>query len=73
VEGVWDLQVTFGIDTTPNDLNNSANRYVDFNTVGANDVVRALRLEITTSTVDVVNGDQPNLRTFVQTISLRNS
>ena len=73
IEGVWDMQVSFGIDTTPNDNNRSANRYVDFNSVAANDVVRALRLEITTSTVDVVVGDEPTRRTFVQTISLRNS
>ncbi len=73
IEGVWDLQVSFGIDTTPNDNNRSANRYVDFNSVAANDVVRALRLEITTSTVDVVVGDEPTRRTFVQTISLRNT
>jgi type IV pilus assembly protein PilW len=73
IEGVWDLQVRFGIDTTPNDNNRSANRYVDFNSVAANDVVRALRLEITTSTIDVVVGDEPTRRTFVQTISLRNT
>jgi type IV pilus assembly protein PilW len=73
VEGVWDLQVSFGIDTTPNDNNLSANRYVDFNSMGLNDVVRALRLEVTTSTVDVVVGDEPTRRTFVQTISLRNT
>lgn len=73
IEGVWDLQVSFGIDTTPNDNNRSANRYVDFNSIAATDVVRALRLEITTSTIDVVVGDEPTRRTFVQTISLRNT
>jgi type IV pilus assembly protein PilW len=73
IEGVWDLQVSFGVDTTPNDNNRSANRYVDFNSVVANDVVRALRLEITTSTIDVVVGNEPTRRTFVQTISLRNT
>ena len=73
IEGVWDLQVSFGIDTTPNENNRSANRYVDFNSVAANDVVRALRLEVTTSTIDVLVGDEPTRRTFVQTISLRNT
>jgi len=73
IEGVWDLQVSFGIDTTPNDNNRSANRYVDFDSVTANDVVRALRLEVTTSTIDVVVGAEPTRRTFVQTISLRNT
>lgn len=73
IEGVWDLQVSFGIDTDPNDNNRSATRYVDFNSIAANDVVRALRLEITTSTVDVIAGDEPTRRTFVQTISLRNT
>ena len=74
VEGVRNLQVSFGIDNTPNDSNRSANRYVDFSAVGANDIVRALRIEVTASTVDVVtDGNNPVTRTFVQTISLRNS
>ena len=74
VEGVRDLQVTVGIDNTPNDNLNAANRYTDFNAVGANDVVRSLRIEVTTSSVDVVtDGQEPFTRTFVQTINLRNS
>jgi type IV pilus assembly protein PilW len=73
VQGVWDLQVRFGIDTTPADNSRATNRYVEFNAVGATDVVRALRIEVTTSTVDAIDGDLPITRTFVQTISLRNS
>ena len=74
VEGVENLQVLVGIDNTPNDNNRSANRYVDFNALGATDVVRSLRIEVTTSTVDVVtDGNNPVSRTFVQTINMRNA
>ncbi len=73
VEGVRDLQVSFGVDNTPADANESANRYVDFGGINANDIVRSLRIEITTSTVDVIDGNLPTTRTFVQTISLRNT
>ncbi|MCB1686760.1 MAG: PilW family protein [Pseudomonadales bacterium] len=74
VEGVENLQVLVGIDNTPTDNNNSANRYIDFNALGATDIVRSLRIEVTTSTVDVVtDGNAPVSRTFVQTISMRNA
>lgn len=74
VEGVENLQVLVGIDNTPNDNNASANRYIDFNALGATDVVRSLRIEVTTSTVDVVtDGNNPVSRTFVQTINMRNA
>jgi hypothetical protein len=74
IEGVQDLQLWFGVDTTPNDNLDVPNRYTDFATVGPNDVVRTVRIQITASTVDVIDPDanQPVTRTFSQTISLRN-
>jgi len=67
------LQVLFGIDSTPSDTENSANRYVSFGAVG-NNVVRSIRVSIEANTVDVVSDSpEPISRTFTQTISLRNS
>ena len=73
VEGISDLQVLFGVDTTPNDTESSANRYVTFGGVGTN-VVRSVRISLEANTVDVVSDSPtPISRTFTQTISLRNS
>ena len=73
VEGISDLQVLFGVDTTPNDTESSANRYVSFGAVG-NNVVRSIRVSIEANTVDVVSDSpEPISRTFTQTISVRNS
>ncbi len=75
VEGVRDLQVWYGVDTTPADNFVTPNRYVTADNVNLNDVIRAIRIQIDASTIDVVtdNGaDEPITRTFSQTISLRN-
>lgn len=73
VEGISDLQVLFGIDATPNDTQNTANRYVPFGGVGTN-VVRSVRVSLEANTIDVVSdAAEPISRTFTQTISLRNS
>ncbi len=73
VEGISDLQVLFGIDSTPNDSEFGANRYVPFAGVGSN-TVRSVRVSIEANTVDVVSESaEPITRTFTQTISLRNS
>jgi type IV pilus assembly protein PilW len=72
VEGVEDLQVSFGIDTTPGNAFEAANRYVSFDQVGTN-AIRALRITLTATSVDVVtDDDQPLRRTFSQTVSFRN-
>ena len=76
VEGVRDLQVWYGIDTTPVDDIVTPNRYVTADQIAADDIVRALRVQIVASTIDVVSdnaNDEPITRTFSQTISLRNS
>jgi len=71
VEGVEDLQVLFGIDTTgANDIA-AANRYVSFDQV-ANNAIRSLRITITATSVDAVDGATPLRRTFSQTIMYRN-
>jgi type IV pilus assembly protein PilW len=72
VEGIEGLQVRFGVDTSPADTTNAANRYVTYDQVGAN-VIRALRVTVTANSVDVVSdAGQPLRRTFSQTISFRN-
>jgi len=73
VEGISDLQVLFGIDSTPSDAESSANRYVTYGSVG-NNIVRSIRVSIEANTVDVVSDSpEPISRTFTQTISVRNS
>jgi len=72
IQGVENLRVRFGIDTTPNNNANAANRYVTFDQVGAN-AIRALRISLTANSVDVVDDSgAPLTRTFSQTISFRN-
>jgi len=72
VEGIEDLQVLFGIDTTPANNLAAANRYVTYDQVGTN-AIRSLRVTMTASSVDVVTDTgQPLRRTFSQTISFRN-
>jgi len=73
IQGVENLRVRFGIDTTPNDNVDAATQYVTYNNVGAN-VIRALRVSVTANSVDVVSDGAatPLSRTFSQTISFRN-
>ncbi len=73
IEGVRDLQVLFGVDSTPNDNIRSANRYLNFDALNPTDVVRSLRVTITASTVNAVT-DNGNVvtRTYSQTVSIRN-
>ena len=74
VEGIVDLQVLFGVDTTPADDIDAPNQYLGSSLVNATDVIRTLRIQITASTIDVVTGNEQTVeRTFSQTISLRNT
>ena len=74
IEGVRDLQVLFGVDTTPNDNIRAPNRYLNFDALNPTDVVRSIRVTITASTVNVVTDDgNVATRTFSQTVSIRNS
>jgi len=73
VEGISDMQVLYGIDTTLSDNQASANQYVTFGGVG-NNVVRSVRVTVQANTIDVVSDSaEPIARSFTQTISIRNS
>lgn len=72
VQGIDDLQLLFGIDTTPNDDSPAPNRYVRADAIGANRV-RAVHVSVTASSVDAVTAvDQPLAETFSRTVALRN-
>lgn len=72
VSGVDDLQVLYGIDTTPDDSDVAPVRYVTGDGIGAS-VVRAVWIRVTASSVDAVSDDdQPLERTISQTVALRN-
>lgn len=72
VSGVDDLQVLYGIDTTPDDSDVAPVRYVTADGIGAA-VVRAVWIRVTASSVDVVSeDDQPLEQTISQTVALRN-
>ncbi len=74
IEGVTDLQVRVGVDRSDTDGIDAPEQYVDFGAANIGDVIRALRVEITASSNDVVDFENNNAleRTFTQTISLRN-
>lgn len=72
VSGVDDLQVLYGIDTTPDDADVTPVRYVAADGIGAG-VVRSVWIRVTASSVDAVGeGDQPLEQTISQTVALRN-
>ena len=73
VQGVEDLEVLFGVDTTLADGIANANQYVDFNDVPDPNQVVSLRVSVTVSSVDTVDGGNLLTRTFSKTLLLRNS
>lgn len=73
VQGVEDLQLLIGVDTTPGDGDDAPTRYVGANGLGPNDVARAVRIAVTASSVDAVTAEDRVLRrTFSRTVALRN-
>ena len=66
VEGVHDLQVSFGVDTRPADGVASVGRYLGYDDIPAGGAVLAVQ-------VRVAAGDASGLRAFGQTFSLRNA
>ncbi|MCY4564936.1 MAG: PilW family protein, partial [Gammaproteobacteria bacterium] len=66
VEGVHDLQVSFGVDARPADGVASVGRYQGFDDIPAGGAVLAVQ-------VRVAAGDASGLRAFGQTFSLRNA
>jgi type IV pilus assembly protein PilW len=77
VQGVEDLQLLYGVDTTLNDGIVNANRYVTFNNLpNVNDPssVVSVRVSLTVTSVDgVADGGDVLRRTFSKTILLRNA
>ncbi|MCY4015243.1 MAG: PilW family protein [Gammaproteobacteria bacterium] len=72
VSGVDDLQVLFGIDTTPDDGDVAPGRYVTADRIGAA-IVRSVSIRVTVSSIDAFDeGDQPLEQTISQTVALRN-
>ena len=72
VQGIEDLQLLFGIDTTPGDDVSAPNRYVRADSIGAHPV-RAVHVAVTASSVDAVTADERVFaRTFSRTVALRN-
>ena len=75
IQGVDDLEVLYGIDTTLNDGISNPNQYVSFDRVpGDVGQIVTIRASITVNSVDVVTEDGNRLqRTFSKTILVRNS
>ena len=72
VSGVDDLQVLYGIDTTPDDADVAPRRYVTGDDIGSG-IVRTVWIRVTASSVDAVSeDDQPVVQTVSQTVALRN-
>ena len=76
LQGVEDLEVRYGIDTTLADGTNNANQYVDRDAVPDLAQVVSLWVAVTVNSGDVVNpdvGDGLIRRTFTETILMRNA
>lgn len=73
VQGVEDLEVLFGVDTTLTDGISNANQYVDFNDVPDPNQVVSLRVSIAVNSVDTVDAGNRLSRTFSKTLLLRNA
>jgi type IV pilus assembly protein PilW len=77
VQGIENLQVLYGIDTTLTDGIPSANRYVTPGSIGSTaDALRpvvSLRVTITANSVDAVDDGEPLRRTFTKTLLVRNA
>ena len=72
VQGIDDLQLLFGIDTTPEDAVDAPERYVQAEGIG-DGVVRTVHISVTASSVNAVTADNQVLRrTFSRTVALRN-
>ena len=73
VQGVEDLEVLFGVDTTLTDGISNANQYVDFNDVPDPNQVVSLRISVAVNSVDTVDAGNRLSRTFSKTVLLRNA
>lgn len=74
VEGIEDMQVLYGIDTTLADEEPNTNRYVPFDLVPDARQIVSLRITLTVNSVDAIDEAGALLRrTMSETIVLRNS
>ena len=73
VQGVEDLEVLFGVDTTLNDGVVNANQYVEYDDVPDPNQVVSLRVSVTVNSVDAVAAGNLLTRTFSKTLLLRNA
>ncbi len=73
VEGITDLQIWYGIDTTLSDTNSTANRYVTANNVSNWAHVKSVRIILTANSMTAIDvGKAPREQAFATTIALRN-
>jgi type IV pilus assembly protein PilW len=74
VEGIENLTVLFGIDTTLGDGVTNANQYVPYNAATAAQIV-SVRVSVTANSVDEVTGTGGSIlrRTVTETMQLRNA
>ena len=76
LQGVEDLEIRYGVDTTLTDGVNNANQYMDFEDVPDPAQIMSLTVMVTVNSGDVVVqdvGDGLIRRTFTETIVLRNA
>ena len=71
VQGIVDLQLLFGIDTTPADAVRAPNRYVGAAGIGTSPV-RTVQISVTASSMDATAPDDALTRTFSRIVALRN-
>ena len=74
VQGVNDLEILYGVDTTLNDGIANANQYMDFDDVPDPAQIVSLRVTTEVNSVDAVTDDGNQLtRTFSKTLLVRNA
>ena len=73
VQGVEDLEVLCGVDTTLTDGISNANQYVDFNDVPDPRQVVSLRVSIAVNSVDTVDAGSRVSRRFRNSLLFRNA
>ena len=74
IQGVEDLQILYGVDTTLNDDVANPNQYMSFDAVPDPKQVVSIRVTLAVNSIDRVTEDYNELnRTFSTTIFLRNA
>ena len=74
IQGVEDMQILYGIDTTLTDGIANPNRYVPASAVPDASQVVAIRVSLSVNSIDQVTEDNQTLqRTFSKTILIRNA